>query len=209
MIEIRPVRADDMDALYRIALATADAGADASALYRDPKLVGHIYAAPYVKLCPETVFVAEDDGDVGGYIVGAAYTDAFEARLETEWWPALRPVHPEPASVARADWTPDQRRSHTIHQPPRTPHTLTSAFPSHLHINLLPIFRGRDVGRRLMDQWMRAVRQAGSSGAHLAVGRANVRAIRFYAAYGFHELAWASHPGAVWLGIALPRDAQR
>jgi ribosomal protein S18 acetylase RimI-like enzyme len=205
MIEIRPVRADDLDTLYRISLATGDGGADASAPYRDPKLIGHIYAAPYVVLCPETVFVAEDDDKVGGYIVGAAYTDAFEARLETEWWPALRPAYPEAAGVPRDDWTLDQRRIHTIHHPSRTPHALTSAFPSHLHINLLPAFRGRDVGRRLMDQWTRAVRLLGSPGAHLAVGRANTRAIRFYTAYGFHELAGPPHPaaGAVWLGIAL------
>ena len=44
-------------------------------------------------------------------------------------------------------------------------------------------------------------------GAHLAVGRANTRAVRFYTAYGFRELALSPHPvaGAVWMGIALVR----
>lgn len=205
MTVIRPVRADDLDALYRIALATGDGGADAAALYRDPDLVGHIYAAPYVVLCPETVFVAEDTDGVGGYIVGAADTRAFEARLQAEWWPRLQTTYPPPPDTPRADWSADQRRADTIHHPRRTPGEITHAYPSHLHINLLPRLRGRDLGRALMDRWLRAIGEMGSTGAHLAVGRANRRAIRFYTAYGFHELDWAPRlaAGAVWMGIVL------
>ncbi len=209
MIDIRPFRADDLDALYRIALATGDGGADAGALYRDPKLLGHIYAAPYAVLCPETVFVAEDADGVGGYIVGAADTPAFEARLEAEWWPRLRATYAEPADVPQADWTLDQRRIRTIHHPRRTPSEITSTYPSHLHINLLPALRGRDVGRRLMGRWLQAIRQFGSPGAHLAVGRDNTRAIRFYTACGFRELTRLPHPvaGAAWFGVILPQGA--
>src|SRR5579871_4077003 len=60
MAQIRGFRADDLDALYGICLATGDAGADAAHLYRDPKLIGHVYAGGYAALSPETVFVVED-----------------------------------------------------------------------------------------------------------------------------------------------------
>jgi len=208
MIEIHPVQPFDLEALYRIALATGDGGADATALYRDPKLIGHIYAGPYVALCPETVFVAEDTDGVSGYIVGATDTHAFETRLETEWWPDLRAEYADPADVPQADRTPDQRRIHTIHHPRQTPSGIADAYPSHLHINLLPRVRGRGVGRALMDRWLAAVCELGSTGAHLAVGTANARAIRFYTAYGFRTLAAVPRPalGAVWLGITLRRD---
>jgi ribosomal protein S18 acetylase RimI-like enzyme len=209
MIEIRPFRADDLDALYRIALATGDGAADAAALYRDPKMIGHIYAAPYAVLCPETVFVARDATGVAGYIVGAADTLVFEKRSEAEWWSALRAAYPDPVDVPRTDWTPDQRRAHMIHHPRRTPTEITDAYPSHLHINLLPRLRGQGVGQALMDRWLAAVWQIGSTGAHLAVGRANTRAVRFYLAYGFRELTWSPHPimGAAWFGIASRRRA--
>ncbi len=205
MIGIRAVRADDLEALYRIALATGDGGADAAALYRDPKLVGHIYAAPYAVLCPETVFVAEDADGVGGYIVGAAGTRDFEARLEAEWWPRLRAIYPDPVATARDGWSPDQRRCHAIHHPHRTPVMISAGYPSHLHINLLPRLRGREVGKRLMDRWIDAVRALRSGGVHLAVGTTNARAIRFYAAYGFRALDGVPHvaKGAVWLGMKL------
>jgi ribosomal protein S18 acetylase RimI-like enzyme len=209
MVAIRAVRADDLDALYRIALATGDGGADASALYRDPKLLGHIYAAPYVVLCPQTVFVAEDADGVGGYIVGAADTPAFETRLEVEWWPRLRATYAEPDDAPQADQTLDHRRIRTIHHPPRTPREITSTYPSHLHINLLPALRGRNVGRRLMGLWLQAIQQLGSPGAHLAVGRANTPAIRFYTACGFRERTWLPHPvaGAAWFGVTLPQGS--
>jgi len=210
MTEIRPFRATDLAALYRIALATGDGGKDAGALYRDPKLLGHIYGGSYAVLCPETVFVAEDDGCVAGYIVGAADTRAFEARLEAEWWPALREAYPIPADMPLAQRTLDQRRIHTFHRRRRTPHEITTAYPSHLHINLLPSLRGRGVGRALMDSWLGAVAGAGSTGVHLAVGVGNLRAIRFYNAYGFHEPVGvpAAVAGAMWLGLMLNGDGK-
>src|SRR5262249_371890 len=70
MVEIRAFRPADLEDLYRICLATAGGGDDASARYSDPRLVGHVYAAPYAVLSPFTVFVAEDSHGVGGYIVG-------------------------------------------------------------------------------------------------------------------------------------------
>ena len=210
MIEIRPVRADDLDALYRIALTTGDGGADAAMLYRDPKLLGHIFSAPYAVLCPETVFVVEDADGAGGYIVGAADTRAFEARLEAAWWPGLRATYPASCDVSGAEWPRDQRMIRMIHHPRRTPAEITDAYPSHLHINLLPRLRGRGVGRALMQRWLRALRAIGSTGAHLAVGTANTRAIRFYTDCGFRALAWPPYPatGAMWLGKGLERGAR-
>ena len=93
---IRPVRSDDLDALHAICLQTGDHGADATAHYQDPRIIGEIYAAPYAVLEPGLAFVAEDSDGVAGYIVGTRDTRAFEARCEAEWWPGLRTVRPDP-----------------------------------------------------------------------------------------------------------------
>ena len=207
MVEIRAFRSADLEDLYRICLATAAGGDDASARYRDPRLVGHVYAAPYAVLSPLTVFVAEDAQGVGGYIVGVSDTCDFEARLEAEWWPGLRNQYDDPSGEPRAGWSDDQYMSYRIHHPSGTASAIAQPFPAHLHINLLPRLRGRGVGRRLMERWLSAVRDMGSRGAHLAVGAANHRAIRFYRACGFSELAQRSRsPSApLWLVIALGR----
>ena len=82
MAHIRAFRPDDLDSLYRICLATGDAGADAAHLYRDPELVGHVYAGGYAALSPQTAFVAEDGEGVAGYIIGPADTRAFDAKMD-------------------------------------------------------------------------------------------------------------------------------
>jgi hypothetical protein len=61
MVNVRPFQPCDMDALHAISLATGLAGGDASSLYSDQKLMGHIYSAPYAILQPELCLVAEDE----------------------------------------------------------------------------------------------------------------------------------------------------
>ena len=209
MAEIRAFRPTDMDELYAICLATGAGGSDAFEFSRDPKLLGHIYAAPYALLSPRTVFVVEDAAGIGGYIVGVPDTRDFEARVEAEWWPALRQIYPDPSGMPRIDRSADQLMSYKIHYPDRTAEEIIGAYPSHLHINLLPRLRGQGVGRQLMMRWLAAVRDMGSQGAHLAVGAANQRAIRFYRACGFHALERQSRSGsaAVWFAINLSREA--
>ena len=118
MFDLRPASPADRAALYRICLQTADSGADSTHLYRDPLLVGHIYAGPYLTFAPEHTFVLEDGEGVCGYVLGVADTPAFEARLEREWWPALRARYPDPVNVPPHERTPDERLTHLIHHPP-------------------------------------------------------------------------------------------
>ena len=124
---------------------------------------------------------------VGGYVLGALDSTAFDARLEAEWWPALRRRYP-PAAGAAAD-TPDGRLVRMIHQPhPRDP-DVVAAHPSHLHIDLVPRCQGQGHGARLMATLLDALRAAGSPGVHLGVATRNERAIGFYRHLGFRELS--------------------
>ena len=198
MTMIRPFRADDLDALYDICLATGDHGADATAHYADPRIIGEIYAAPYARFEPGLAFVTEDDEGVGGYIIGTADTRAFEARCEAEWWPKLRTLHPSPRGIAPADWTWDQRRAFQIHRPFAVPEAVVAAAPAHLHINLLPRLQGQGLGQAMLDTWLWAV----GGRAHLGCDVQNLRAQHFYDAYGFTRLpSEASSPATVWMTI--------
>ncbi|HEX7760235.1 MAG TPA: GNAT family N-acetyltransferase [Caulobacteraceae bacterium] len=206
MATIRPYEPRDLDALYEIALKTGEAGQDATDIYRDPKLVGHIYAAPYGVLAPQTCFVAQDDQGVAGYIVGALDTRAFEALTEEAWWPTLRPGYADPVALSPEVWTPDQTRAYQIHHPHPAPRRVVADYPSHLHINLLPRLQGQGVGKLLMDAWLDQVTARGSPGAHLGVASNNVRGIRFYQIYGWQELQLGLPDlGSIFFGMKLPR----
>jgi ribosomal protein S18 acetylase RimI-like enzyme len=191
-VRIRGYQPADLDDLYRICLLTADAGRDATPLYSDPRLPGEIYAAPYGVFEPGLAFVAEDRDGVGGYVLGALDTAAFEQRLERDWWPRIRRRYPAlSAAAAAARSQPEQLARHDIHQPWLTDDRLTQHFPSHLHIDLLPRLQGRGLGRAMMDTMLAALRARGSRGVHLFVSPDNDRAIAFY-----RHLGLAKRPGS-------------
>jgi ribosomal protein S18 acetylase RimI-like enzyme len=186
---VRGFQPADLDALYQVCLLTADSGRDATPLFSDPKLPGHIYAAPYAIFEPELTFVAEDASGVGGYVVGALDSLAFERRLEQEWWPGLRGRYPEPGpDVGDGRSSAERFALNHIHHPWGTSANLAEHFPSHLHINLVPRLQGRGVGRTLIETLVSSLRGHGSRGLHLFVGHRNQRAIGFYGHVGFTKL---------------------
>jgi ribosomal protein S18 acetylase RimI-like enzyme len=207
MTRIRPYRPDDLDGLYAISLATGDNGRDASAAYADPRMVGHIYSAPYATLAPELALVVEDDEGVGGYIVGALDTHAFEQQLERDWWPALRARYADPSGTPPQTWSADQKRAFQIHHPGRTPRRVSEPWPAHLHINLYPRLQGQGWGKALIDRWLATAAEAGARGVHLGVGAANAGGIGFYRAYGFTEFERLPPPHAVVWFVIDPRRA--
>jgi ribosomal protein S18 acetylase RimI-like enzyme len=184
--QLRPYRPADHDAVYDICVRTGAAGEDATHLLRDPALLGHVYAGPYVELVPDLAFVVEDDDGVAGYILGAADTGEFQDCLEREWWPGLRRRYP----VYRTDGDAafDDLLIALMHSPARAPADLVAAYPSHLHIDLLPRLQGQGWGRRLIDTLSERLRATGSHGLHLGVATANTKAQAFYRAVGFTEL---------------------
>ena len=93
MTVIRSATLEDLPGVYRVCLQTGDSGRDGTALYRNPDLLGHVYAGPYVVGEPELAFVVADEHGVAGYVLAAEDTRAFEAWAETSWWPNLR-SHP-------------------------------------------------------------------------------------------------------------------
>jgi ribosomal protein S18 acetylase RimI-like enzyme len=186
---IRGYQSGDLDTLYRICLQTADHGGDATRLFSDPSLPGNIWVAPYAILEPEHAFVAEDAGGVGGYVVGALDTSAFEQRQEREWWPHLRARYPELSPEASERLTESERFAiGDIHRPWLCRPDLAARFPSHLHIDLLPRLQGRGLGRRLMATLVSSLRDHGSRGLHLFVARGNERAVGFYRHLGFTQV---------------------
>lgn len=205
MHAFRNGRQDDLDQIYAISLATGDGGQDASHLYRDGRMLGHIYSAPYVVLNPEMTIVVEDKQGIAGYIVGAYDTNAYEARLEAEWWPSLRSQYSDPPGDPLA-WTADERRSFVIHHPPIMSARMVETYPAHIHMNLLPRLQGQGIGTKLLDQWVSAARAAGVSGVHLGVNAGNQGGLRFWSSRGFRRLLpplVSVSETSVWFGRTL------
>ena len=179
MAVLRGYDSGDLAAMYRVCLLTGDAGVDASALYRDPDLIGHVYCGPYPAADPSLSLVVADDEGVAGYLVGTADSAAFAAWQDEHWWPALRLRHP----LGPDDGTPDHRLVELIHHPPLV--VPPPGHPAHLHVDLLPRLQGQGWGRRLIDAFVDLLRERGVPGLHLVADPRNTGALGFYARLGF------------------------
>lgn len=193
---IRPATEADRPALYEICLRTADNGSDASHLYSEPRLPGFIWAVPYQVLAPDFAFVLDAGSGAVGYVVAAPDTDAFADRLDSEWWPRVRPqvagITPSKAS--------DERVLSLIRRPERKDPAMLAGYPAHLHINLLPRFQSSGWGRRLVETELAALRAKGVPGLHLGVSAGNAKVLGFYEKLGFREIA---RPASIYMGMKL------
>jgi ribosomal protein S18 acetylase RimI-like enzyme len=193
---IRQARDSDRADLFRICLLTADSGADASELYSDPHYPGLVWSVPYLDFAPEHAFVLDGGDEVLGYVVGASDTEAFEARLESAWWPKLAETYSRAQPTAQLDAMVLER----IRRPQGSDPAIVRDYPAHLHINLLPPAQSGGWGRRLIEAELASLRAAGAPGVHLGVSLRNERAMGFYRHVGFSEIG---RGGAVWFGREL------
>lgn len=193
---IRRAEPRDAESLYQICLQTADAGRDGTALFSNPRLPGYLWAAAYGALAPDFAFILSDGDRAQGYVIGTPDTAAFEARLERDWWPAVR------ASLAGFSPVTDNDRMvlSRIADPERHDSALLADYPAHLHINLLPEAQSGGWGRRLIETELEALRRAGAKGVQLGVHPDNNRARGFYEHLSFIDI---SPPGQIIYGMAL------
>ena len=177
-------------------LLTGDAGRDASEIYRNPELLGHVFVGPYVVGQPDLALVVADDAGIAGYLLAATDTRAFEDWAEEQWWPPLREQYPR-----TADGSPDSELIELLYRSPFAGDSVVVPFPSHLHIDLLERVRGQGYGRLLIERLLDELRRRGSPGVHLDVDIVNANAIAFYRHLGFDELE-RSHDALV-MGLRL------
>lgn len=166
--------------MYRVCLQTGDSGRDGTAHYRNPDLLGHVYAGPYVVGEPELAFVVADEKGVAGYTFAAEDTRAFEAWAESNWWPTLRAQYPPTEGDS-----PDAALIRLLHDPELAPEPILADYPAHLHIDLLPRVQGQGFGRRLIELVLDRLREREVRGVHLDVAAENLDAIAFYRHLGF------------------------
>jgi len=195
---IRRYHPSDLDAVYDICVRTADGGADGRGMYIDDRLVGDIFAVPYVTLEPQHAYVLDDGtGAAVGYVLGTADTAAFARRYRDEWLPATAGRYPDPADPPV---TPSDMMLSLHQHPERMVVPRLTDYPAHLHIDLLPEWQGRGFGRVLMDAFLASVHAAGARKVHLGVRPTNTAARAFYERLGFHEIPVGGDANVLYLG---------
>ena len=182
-IQVRPYRADDRPRIRDICYRTGYMGDPVDGYWRDRRSFQDLFSGYYTDREPESLLVADRDGEVMGYLSGCVDT----ARALDPGRAALRMV------AGRALWlrpgtagffwrcAADVLRARGL--PPGD--LVDPRWPAHLHINLLPQLRGRGVGGALMKAWLERLRALGVGGCHLGAFAENTGGIAFFERMGF------------------------
>ena len=191
---IRSYRPEDLDAIYDICVRTAEDGRDGRGRYSSDRLVGDVFAAPYVVLEPEHAHVLDDGtGRAVGYIIGTADTARFVERYRDEWLPRVAPKYADDEDPR------DQQMLGWLRDPERMIVAEFRDYPAHLHIDLLPEWQGKGFGRGLMEAFWAGLRAAGVERVHLTMSATNDAARAFYRKVGFTEITVPdSSPGTAF-----------
>ncbi|MBN1300774.1 MAG: GNAT family N-acetyltransferase [Melioribacteraceae bacterium] len=180
-LEIRNFHPTDINMLYKICLQTGNSGKDATALFKDPDLLGHYYMAPYVNYQPELCFVVASNDKPFGYIIGVSDSEKFSEWCEINWFPVLRNKYP---IGVISDSSFDAKIIGKIHEGYIVREEYR-AYPAHLHIDLLPETQGQGMGRKLIEIFTCKLKELEVTALHLEVGKKNEGAIKFYEKVGF------------------------
>lgn len=186
-VEVRRYEPADRDGLVAL-FGAAGAGAPGSEVWGHEASLAEVYLTPYLDLEPDSAFVALVDGQLAGYLVGCVDETDFPSEEER-----LRAVIKKYRLFRR----PESRRFFLraaydslvlrLRREPTAGELTDSRWPSHLHIDLLPVARGNGAADGVMNLWFDRLRAVGSPGCYLQTSAENTRAVRFFERMGFEK----------------------
>ena len=182
---IRSYKSADTSAVYEICLKTGNSGQDATHLFSDPLVLGHIYVGPYMEFEPQSVFILEDDQGPCGYIMGVLDSQTYYQLMHSEWLPKIRVNYKKPTGNPNT-WDETEKITDLLFHP--VAQRLLPDYPAHLHIDLLSRAQGKGQGKLLMDRFIDYLKYNKIPGLHLELSSNNDRAFNFYRKYGIEEL---------------------
>ena len=197
-ILVRRYHARDRAAVRAVACDTADRGSPMEHFFHDRELFADLATRYYTDDEPETLWVAEADSRLVGYLTGCRDSRRYWRMLSFRIIPQAvvaglcRGLLGQPAT-----WRMGMANVRTLGAGGLARIRLPDGYPAHLHLNLREGWRGRAVGPRLLEAFLAQLTDAGVPGVHAAVRADNGAACRFFERMGFHALS--RHP------VILPR----
>lgn len=148
-----------------------------------------IYLDPYLDLDPGSVFLAETDGELVGYLTGCLDSSRLpseddrmsQAITDHRLMRRPRVIGFFVRAMADLAWA-KLRRQELVSGDFSDPR-----WRAHLHINVAPEARGTGAADALMSAWCDRLAESGSPGCHLQTLVENTRAVRFFERMGFHR----------------------
>ena len=185
MWTIRRYQPSDRPAVRQLAGDTAHFGEPIERFFDAREVFLDAFANFYTDVSHHYLWVAHDDGELLGYIMGCPdtrnYDMWFRSNVKRVAWRAATLRY-------RGVFT---RKSLTYirrYMRLRLPYVDLSPYPAHLHINTRADRRGTGVGSALMQAYLDQLRNENIPGIHLETSSENTIAVPWYERLGFQRL---------------------
>lgn len=187
-IDVRAYDVADRDELVGVVFEAAGQGAPSSEVWGHHASLAEVYLTPYLDLEPESVFVATADGRPVGYLAGCVDETAFPSeeertRAAIRKYGLWRLPGPRRFFVRAAVDAAVLK----LRRVPVAGELDDPRWPSHLHLDLMPVARGTGAAAGLMELWFERLRAVGSPGCYLQTSAENDRAVAFFERVGFER----------------------
>jgi ribosomal protein S18 acetylase RimI-like enzyme len=195
-ILIRLYQGSDRAAVFRIGADTAFFGAPVEAYLDDRNLFLDAFYAYYLDFEPDHTWIATAGGEVVGFLTGCVDTRLHDNKLLGRIVPrvtwnllhgryhigklSLNYIAGMLEGLLRGEFT----------------HVNLKSYPAHLHINIESAWRGRHMGKRLMEAWLGQLRPLSIPGVHLNTTSWNLAACHLYEKMNFQLLD--ARPDRFW-----------
>jgi len=192
-IAIRPYAPCDRCAVRTVSCDTADRGEPVERFFRDRDAFADLMTVYYTDHEPESLWVAEHDGRIIGYLTGCLNSHRYQRVMLWQVMPhALLRAISRGEFWSRETWAMLWVGCRTWLRGGFERHRVLAQYPAHLHLNLQRRFRGRAIGRQLIQRFIEQARAAGVRGIHASVSGSNLPARRFFERMDF--IAVGRHP---------------
>lgn len=196
---IRSYRDSDMAALREICVHTALYGQCIEPLCNDGEFIAEAILGYYTRFERESLFVAEADNRVVGYLTGCADTKRFERLFVRAIVPRLlfrfvRHGHWHRIGVWRiiaAVTALGLRRYRVVRR-------IVAEYPAHCHIDIAPDAQRTGLGSKLLEAFFDRLNSDGVEGIHVSTPTGPGK--RFFTKMGFVLLA--RHPAPALAGVS-------
>lgn len=184
-ISIRHYQPSDQTGVFEISAETAFFGEPVEAFLEDRRLYWDAFARYYIEQETPFVWVAESSQGLIGFLLGCADTSTHERLwrsyiLTKVLITALRGRYR--LGRQTANFTFGMLLGMIRGEDPKTD---LNAYPAHLQIDVRQGFRGKGVGRQLINAYLGQLGQMGISGVHLETTSQNEIACHLYEKIGF------------------------
>lgn len=189
-IAIRRYRPSDRDQIRETACQTASHRNALESLFADPAVMADLLTRYYTDFEPESLWVAEKNGAIIGYLSGCLRSGWRRRRMARTIFPqAVWRAIRRGALWRRETWHLLRAivKTFGLGEGRRMKPILTQ-YPAHLHINLRSGVRGQGIGRALVERFEAQAREADVPGVHARVHAANDGARSFFESLAYEPV---------------------